>query len=732
MTVSSSTSQAEFQGNGVTTVFPLPFRFFDNADIVASLVDDLTGLVTPQSLGIHYTLVGAGEPEVDGTPVSALTMLVAPPADFTLLVERVMEVTQNTDIVNQGRFFAQIHENVFDRLTMLIQQANAGLSNAMSLNAGRFAWDARGFRIINVADPINPQDAATRLWTEQTVGDLISQIQGPINNAANVLYLFPDGTAHVVQDLADEVDPTLGAVGIGWRLRNVGEALDQFRYIETFGPTNTPANTKATMQAAINWCAANNVRLRAMASEYTVDLSVSSITIPSNFRCDLDGAWVKRATGNTTPHDMWINSDTVNGNSGLDIRNVRFDGQRQADGLTNATATHRFCGLRLIKCSGYLENVRADNTVNGEVQAEGTRGGIMLENCPAELVAFRLYADGTSGTGCYVLGGSPKLFYLYFKNNTGSGLSTNGNDNGEVHYAYSDGSGYSGISVNGLNMRCSYLGSKNSPLGYSGVNIGHDTNGQRATGSQVDNVFVESALGFGISVVGSQAVSGSNWHATGSAVRNIYVLNSSGLRLAQIKTRSAALADLFISGAGDHWIDGDFRGGAFNGVFATLGASVEVGANSIIAEYGSGGGTSGGLHADAGSRIICRGRVVSNTRYGAIANGASAVVNFRGALVDNNTAGDVFTAGGGVITYEATRFSNDATSGTFTITAGTSSLVVNNGNAIDAARISIQPGDAAARTAGQPVVTAVTAGTNFTASLAGNAAANATYRYVLL
>jgi hypothetical protein len=123
VTVSSTTDRATFTGNGVATVFHLPFRFFANSDIQAGLVDDVTFAITPKVLGVDYSLVGAGLPEVDGNPASVLTMFVPPPVGKSLFVRRVMPTTQPTDIVNQGRFLPEIHETVFDRLTMLIQQA---------------------------------------------------------------------------------------------------------------------------------------------------------------------------------------------------------------------------------------------------------------------------------------------------------------------------------------------------------------------------------------------------------------------------------------------------------------------------------------------------------------------------------------------------------------------------------------------------------------------------------
>lgn len=131
MTISSTTDRVSFEGNGVTTSFPLPFRFFSNEDIQASLIDAITGLVTSLSLGVDYTLLGAGAPEQNGSPESAIEIVVAPATGKTLFVQRVMDIVQPTDIVNQGRFFPEVHETVFDRLTMLVQQAALGPSRTI-------------------------------------------------------------------------------------------------------------------------------------------------------------------------------------------------------------------------------------------------------------------------------------------------------------------------------------------------------------------------------------------------------------------------------------------------------------------------------------------------------------------------------------------------------------------------------------------------------------------------
>lgn len=134
MTVSSTTDRATFIGNGITTSFPLPFRFFADADIQASLVDNETFEQQDLVLGVDFTLIGAGHPEMEGNAASVINLIIpAPTADFSLFVQRVMAMEQPTDIVNQGRFHAEIHENVFDRLTMLAQQAALGPSRTIQV-----------------------------------------------------------------------------------------------------------------------------------------------------------------------------------------------------------------------------------------------------------------------------------------------------------------------------------------------------------------------------------------------------------------------------------------------------------------------------------------------------------------------------------------------------------------------------------------------------------------------
>lgn len=116
MTVSTTGSSAQFFPNGVTTHFPFRFRFFQNTDLKV-FWQDLMGNIELLKLNSDYTVQGAGAE--DG---GAIDTTGAPLQNGTLVVARVMIATQLTSFRNQGEFFAEIHEDAFDRLIMLVQQ----------------------------------------------------------------------------------------------------------------------------------------------------------------------------------------------------------------------------------------------------------------------------------------------------------------------------------------------------------------------------------------------------------------------------------------------------------------------------------------------------------------------------------------------------------------------------------------------------------------------------------
>lgn len=161
MTVSTEVDHNDYTGNGVTTSFPYTFRIFQKSDLMVQ-VADLNENITVLTLDTDYTVTGAG-----GYSGGAV-VLASPLANgWQISISRDLPLTQETDLRNQGKFFAEVHEDAFDKLTMLIQQCFGFLR--LALRKPSFIanyYDALNNRIRNLRDPSQAQDAATKKYVD--------------------------------------------------------------------------------------------------------------------------------------------------------------------------------------------------------------------------------------------------------------------------------------------------------------------------------------------------------------------------------------------------------------------------------------------------------------------------------------------------------------------------------------------------------------------------------------
>lgn len=107
----------QYLGNGVTTVFAIPFVFHSKPHIYLYKEEIATGIVTPLIHLTHYALTGQSNPS-GGTA----TLFAAPSSAFRITILRFVPYEQLTDYINNDRFDAEVHERQMDLIIMMVQQ----------------------------------------------------------------------------------------------------------------------------------------------------------------------------------------------------------------------------------------------------------------------------------------------------------------------------------------------------------------------------------------------------------------------------------------------------------------------------------------------------------------------------------------------------------------------------------------------------------------------------------
>lgn len=160
MTVQSTNNRNDYVGNGSANVYPYTFRIFEASDLIVVVRDPADGSETQLQLSTHYTVSGVGEAAGGNiTLVNGAFDWLDSGGDlesgWVIAILRVLPLTQQTDIRNQGAYFPEIHEDQFDRIAMIEQQQDDEIARSLKLprtvNPSTFDNNLPG----DIGDPAN-------------------------------------------------------------------------------------------------------------------------------------------------------------------------------------------------------------------------------------------------------------------------------------------------------------------------------------------------------------------------------------------------------------------------------------------------------------------------------------------------------------------------------------------------------------------------------------------------
>lgn len=223
MTISTPYSPVQYTGNGVTTTFAFPYKFFLSTDLIVYLG------TTVQSTG--YTVTGGNG------DVGSITFSVAPTNGTLVTIELSLPYTQLDDYVENQAFPAETLEQGFDRAAIRDQQLKALVDKSL-----KFSPTASGALV-----GLLPQPEIGKLlsWSSAT-GDISNVSVSDVSETLNTVITSPvsgqvlqwNGTNWVNANQSSSPSITVSTITAsttaGIDIRNQAAST-----IVTFGASNT-------------------------------------------------------------------------------------------------------------------------------------------------------------------------------------------------------------------------------------------------------------------------------------------------------------------------------------------------------------------------------------------------------------------------------------------------------------------------------------------------------------
>ncbi len=271
-------SSVSYVGDGVTNLYSVTFPYLSksNVKVFVEGVEDLS-----------FTWVTS----------SSISLSSLAAVDALILIQRITPTAPLIDFSDGSNLTEELLDISTRQALYVVEESKDSLTGVLQLDLLTDTYDAKSKIISNVADPVSPQDVATKEWSETALSAGVAQAQASANIATTQAGIATTGANTATTQAG------IATTGANTATTQAGIATTKA------GEATTGANA-ATTQAGIATTGANTATTQAViatakASEALA--SANNATATANILDDNLGLIAKRASINPT-----IDSDFAN------------------------------------------------------------------------------------------------------------------------------------------------------------------------------------------------------------------------------------------------------------------------------------------------------------------------------------------------------------------------------------------------------------------------------------